>query len=203
MFPQIDNLEYFPQKVLLQIFSVVGDIDLLSLAEISSRFESIAKIELNQRYADEYFTIDGSMYGSSQAYKDFIELFGREIKSLKVKETDARGDIHWMGSVLSKMNCIEKLRWDVSSTSSNELVLEQHASANITHLSLHGKDPIPGSGFVLSKFRNLKHFVIDRYPNISMDTFEQVIFNNPALESLSLGHKFGLQLKEDWCARPI
>lgn len=42
-FSKPDNLEHFPLIILLQVFSMVGDIDLLNLAEGSTRFESIAK----------------------------------------------------------------------------------------------------------------------------------------------------------------
>lgn len=108
-FPKIDNLEYFPLKVLLQIFTAVSDIDLLSLAVNSSRFEKIAKVVLLERYADEYFTIDNITYGSSQTYEDFIQVFGSEIKSLEAKNT--QGDEHWIQSLLNRMNHLVKLNW--------------------------------------------------------------------------------------------
>lgn len=200
-FPKIDNLEYFPQKVLIHIFSVAGAVDLLSLAEISSRFESIVRIALNQRYADEYFTISASMYGSSQAYKNFLEHFGSEIKSLELSGIGAQDDNYWMGSVLSRMKCVEKLRIIGNSTISNEEILEQYVSSKITHLTLLSRAHPTGNGFVLSKFRNLKHFAMECYPSISVETFKEVIFKNPALESLSLGRKYGLILGEDWLAR--
>lgn len=156
-FPKIDNLEYFPLKVLLKIFASVGDIDLMSLAENSSRFERIAKMELNQRYEDKYCTIDNTNYGSSQTYKDFIELFGNQIKSIDATDTDSRGDHNWIESILSKANRLEKLRLDLASSISNERLLEQHASSSIIHLTLCN-EWFSANGFVLSKFCNLKKF---------------------------------------------
>lgn len=46
-FPKIDNLEHFPLKVLVNIFEQLDDNDLYNLADKSCRFESIAKIVLN------------------------------------------------------------------------------------------------------------------------------------------------------------
>lgn len=47
LFPKVDNLEYFPLKVLSQVFTLVDDIGLVNMAKNGSRFEGIAKIVLN------------------------------------------------------------------------------------------------------------------------------------------------------------
>lgn len=94
-----DNLEHFPLLILLQVFSIVDDIDLLNLVENSTRFESIIKIVLNERYRKKYFRIDTTKF-NLQRYKDFLQLFGREIKAIKVK--DDRREDHWIATLLSK-----------------------------------------------------------------------------------------------------
>lgn len=65
-FTKPDNLEHFPLNVLMQVFSLVGDIDLLNLAEGSARFESITKIVLQDRYTRKYFSIDATKFNSSR-----------------------------------------------------------------------------------------------------------------------------------------
>ena len=193
-FPKIDNLEYFPEKVLLQIFALVGDIDSLGLAETSVRFEKIAKPVLNERYRNKYFTINNSMYESeskSERYKDFIELFGSEIASLDVTDTDtqAHGDNHWLKSLLNKMNRLKKLRLDVKSIAVNENLLEEHVDSSLTHLTLCSRHPLESSGFVLPKFRNLRTFALEGgNPSVLVESFNEVILNNPTLERLYIGN---------------
>lgn len=100
LFPKIDNLEYFPLKVLIQIFTNVGDMDLLRLAENSSRFQRIAKLVLNERYAEKYFTMNSTMYDSLRTYKDFIQIYFQlyglscvcpDLETLKLKQINLLG----------------------------------------------------------------------------------------------------------------
>lgn len=71
-FSKPENLKHFPLIISLQVFSMVGDIDLLNLAEGSTRFESIAKIVLHDRYTRKYFTMDATKLKSLR-YKEFLE----------------------------------------------------------------------------------------------------------------------------------
>lgn len=138
---------------------------------------------VNQRYADKYFTIDDSMY-DSQAYQDFIRLFGSEIKSIEAKDTKNRGNNQSIESLLNRTNRLEKLRLDIIYFDSNERLLDEHVSSSITHLTLRCERLFTGNGFALSKFRNLKKFALEGHPSISAESFEEVIITNPALESL-------------------
>lgn len=88
LYPKIDNLDHFPLKVLLQIFDALGDNDFVRLIEVSSWFEGIAKMALNERYGKQYFKFDDTTY---HHYEDFIQLVGSEIKSIEELE---RTQIH-------------------------------------------------------------------------------------------------------------
>lgn len=81
--PKIGNLKYFPLKVLLQIFTAVGGIDLHGLAENSTRFERIAR---NERYTQKYLAIDHNEYYESKRCEEFLDLFGTEIKAIEVQD---------------------------------------------------------------------------------------------------------------------
>lgn len=87
------------KKVLLNIFAAADDIDLMSLAENSIWFGRIAKMALDQRYTNDYFKIDKTMYDISQMYIDFIQLFGSQIKSIHAMDTVMQGDLNWIGTI--------------------------------------------------------------------------------------------------------
>ena len=175
----------------MQIFAAVDDIGLMNLAENSSRFGIIAKMELNERYMNKYFKIDNVMHGSSKTYKDFIELFCCEIKSIEAIDSDRREDYRWIESLLRKAKKLTKLRLEIKSLVSNEQLLEQYTNANITDLTLctvsNFYPVLVENPFMLSKFRSLKKFAIENFFCISIDSFTEVIHNNPALESLFVG----------------
>lgn len=81
LFPKIDNLEHFPLKVLLNIFTRLNYMDVYNLAEKSARFEKIAKIVLSDRYTHEYFAVDKTNR-NKKAIVDFFNRFGGEIKAI-------------------------------------------------------------------------------------------------------------------------
>ena len=159
LFPKIDNLEYFPLKILLKIFVSVDDIGLLYLAKNSTRLESIVKVVLNERYSTEYFFVDDSKI-RSQTCQDFLRLFGSEIKSIEAQTYRIDAQNHWIASILNRTDNLEKLKLDSYYIDDNkhEHILQQYAKSNITHLSLGKRAGNTEKGFVLSKFCILKKF---------------------------------------------
>lgn len=136
-FPKIDNLEYFPERVLLNIFANVDDIGLYNLAEESCRFEKIAKIVLNERYAHEYFKVDETnkkWKTPGETYVSFFRRFGKEIKAIEIKDVLIDKENHWITCMLDETNCLEKLTLDQCRIEYENLL--KHASKNITHLIL-------------------------------------------------------------------
>lgn len=100
--PQIDPLEYFPEKVLLQIFSEVDDMGLLHLSDCSYRFEVIAKIAFKKRYATQYFVFDSDTKTERKMYCDLFERFGRyaNMKAVEVKSIQNFDENHWITKFL-------------------------------------------------------------------------------------------------------
>lgn len=151
LFPKIENLEHFPLKVLLNIFEQLDCMDLYNLAEHSYRFESIAKMVLNERYLNEYFIVDEIKH-SQDTYIDFFKRFGSVIRAFKAKNIK---EIHlrfsWIDSLVNRAKNLEKVileRFPI------EFVF-RHMNKNITHLSLRDcyYQPEPN---ILSQFRNLE-----------------------------------------------
>lgn len=184
LFPKIDNLEYFPLKVLLQIFASVDDIDLLNLAVRSARFERIAKMVIKERYASKYLTIDCKKF-STKPYADFFQRFGSKIKAFEAVDNCIDEKNHWIVSLLKTTKNLEKLKLDIMATD-NRLFLQKYVRSKITHLTLRCQYFSSNHGFMLSKFRNLKKLEFLDYPCISFGTLRRVIYNNPGLESLCI-----------------
>lgn len=192
-FPKIDNLEYFPLKVLMQIFAKLGDMDLVNLAENSYRFETIAKLVISERYTRKYFKVK-RFYGFPQNAidipKTLADLFGRfgsQIKSIETEEFRTTVKNHWISSLLAGLTNLEKLTFRLIGNGFNENFLQRHA--NITHLTLRVRIDIKRNlfkGIALPEFSNLKKLQVECYPCISFESLKEVIRNNPALESLRL-----------------
>lgn len=80
IFPKIDNLEYFPMELLLQIFATIDDEDLLNLTQLSCRFGNIAQVAFNDKYKDKYYHFVGHLSKSVEV----MERFGTGIKALSL-----------------------------------------------------------------------------------------------------------------------
>lgn len=186
-FPKIDNLEYFPLKVLEQMFTYVNDIGLMNLSETSYRFADIAKRCFKERYANAFFVIDGESEEEQESYGALFDYFGshadiRAIKVIGIQNID--GENHWMAQMLKKHSInLEKLTMDActfNNVSCGEF-LSDHM--NITHLSLLNISQSPIS---LPKFEHLKKLELVKLRFITSDTITRTILNNPMLESLHL-----------------
>lgn len=181
-FPKIDNFEYFPSKVLLQIFIYVDDTALLNLAETSYRFEGIAKIVFKRRYANGYFVVDGESNSQKAMYSSFFSRFGEyaDIRSIEVKHIQDIDKNHWLSQFLQKhTKHLERLKFDGCTFLNLDQILSQHMK--ITHLifknDFHKEIELP-------EYRSLMK--LDLSCSISFASLKQVIENNPQLESLLL-----------------
>lgn len=183
LFPKIENFEYFPQKVLLQIFSNVDDIALLNLAEISYHFEGIAKIIFKKRYSNAYFVIDCESDSKQQLYWSLFNRFGdyADIKAVKgkgIQNIDGRD--HWLAQILQKhTKLLERLTFDGCTFKNVYELLSQHL--RITHLVLkndfHKEIQLPN-------YHNLMKLELSC--SISFESLKLLIENNARMESLLL-----------------
>lgn len=158
--PKIENLEYFPPEILLQIFTTVDDFGLLNLSENRQRFESIARIVFNKRYTHEYFPVSAVnpivTYGK---LCQIFQIFSNEIKAIEIEGGHLEdGRRSWIERVLNSMDNLGKLKLHIRVLDSNEHLnlLQQHARSSITHLTIRNQVRKIDNGFVLSKFNNLK-----------------------------------------------
>lgn len=109
-FPKIENLEYFPLKVLFQIFTNVDDIDLQNLSVHSCRFETIAKMVFNDRYSHNFSSIDRvHLY----TYVDIIERFGSGIKAWDTNSFEINCGSQLINYCLEIMKNLKKLKFHV------------------------------------------------------------------------------------------
>lgn len=189
-------MEYFPLNILLQIFSRIDDIDLLNLAENSSRFESIVKVILIARYAHKYFLIDAIEY-SSETFNYFFDIFGNEVKAIevhaiKINKLDEKYD--WITALLNRTSKLEKLKLNLFQIHESDADFLQHyrGSNNITHFTLCSILNSTSNGLILPEFHNLKKLDLLSYPSISFETLEKIIFSNSGLERLCISDKIEL-----------
>lgn len=183
-FPKIDNLEYFPLKVLEEIFTNVDDVGLMNLAETSYRFEGLAKAVFKERYAQTYFVIDGETEEEQESYWSLFNYFGdaadiRAIKATGIQNIDSN---HWMAQMLRKhTKQLGKLTLDACTFSAAVAFLSEHM--DITHLSLQNNSE---SQFELPQYKNLKKLELIKLRCISFESIRRTIRNNPTMESLHL-----------------
>lgn len=183
-FPKIDNLEYFPYKVLQQIFTHVDDTDLMNLAENSYRFEGIARTVFKERYAQAYFVIYGESESQQESYCSVLSRFSyyaniRAIKVIGIQNIDAN---HWMSRMLQKhTKQLDKLTLDACTFDNAYEFLSMHE--NITHLALRN---IQKSQIDLPTFQNLIKFELNKVRCIPFEAIKRTVRNNPTMESLHL-----------------
>lgn len=197
LFPKIDNLEYFPMEVLLEVFMNLDDMDLLSCAISSYRFDSIAQVAFKEKYAEKYFLVENDpkvvlhsgIESKRDMYCELFKRFGQSIKAIEVKRIEGLNDSHWLVPMIQQhTNQIEKLTFDHCEINGIEPFLSQHI--NITDLSLHY---CYCERYVISQFpmfRNLKKFTLEWY-ELASPAFDEIdvlkiIRQNPALETLVL-----------------
>lgn len=185
-FPKVNNLEYFPLKVLLQLISYVDDIARLNLAETSCRFEAIIKTVFKDKYTKgDYFVIDDESKRQRELYLAIFDRFAgyANVKAIAAQHIQNIDGNHWMARFLQNINHLEKLSFDECFFRNSYEFLSQHM--NITHLTIR-RNP-RDSNIVLPDFRNLRKLELSSVKDeIPFNTIEQIIYINPLLESLIL-----------------
>lgn len=187
-FPKIDNLEYFPQNVLLQIFGHVDDIALLNLAENSERFGAIAKVVFKMKYTNgDYFVMDGE----SEHHRDlYTAIFKRmnghtSVDAIALQSIRNINGHHWTADFLRNMTNLQKLSFDKCSFQNAHEFLSRHM--NITHLSIRHNPR--RQTITVPDFRKLIGLELSGVDSgISFAAVNQIISHNPSLESLILRH---------------
>lgn len=184
-FPKIDNLEYFPPKVLVTIFSNVDDTSLCHLADISYRFKDLVKMGFREKYANSYFVFDAE--SKREMYVDVLNHFGSDLDIAAVAVAvqgirDIDGN-HWITQLLRQyMAHPKKLRFENCSFKNAYDYLSPYI--DITHLSLRYTAGSQYGEICLPKFRNLKKLELHGLLFESREMIVNVIRDNPSLESL-------------------
>lgn len=81
------DLDHFPSEIIQEIFARDDDIGLLYLAEMTRRFADIARIVFGNRYAKNYFIINGKRDGGDpKVYLQQLKHFGGGVKAIQMTE---------------------------------------------------------------------------------------------------------------------
>lgn len=202
MFRKIDNLEYIPLEILYKKFTYVDDVGLLSLAVNSNRFDGIAKMVFNERYAQRYFVIDGSKKDAKEFYSEILGHFndGANVKSLKIIGIQNINANHWMPQVLLKSriyaNQIETLKFD-RCTFQYEYSYFLWLYTNIKHLSL--RNCRYSKRFKLpTQSRKLTKLTIHNSTSVSFSKLIVLLLRNPGLK-LSLKDNVDEEIAKPTC----
>lgn len=183
---KIDNLEYFPEKVLMQIFTNSNDTDLLNLSDISCRFDGIAKFVFKRKYKNMNFVFDGDSRSKRKLYSELFTRFGSyaEIRAIEVKNFRNIDEHHWLSKLLHQhTKKIEKLTFDGCSFRRINRILSQHIY--IKHLILRSVSW--ESDLWLPKYRHLKKLEVSNpIGTIRRQRIIETLQNNPSMESLVL-----------------
>lgn len=122
---KLDDLEYLPANILVEICDRTADIGLMHLAEISPRFANISKI----------FVINGErLGGDSGAYLEKWNRFGSAAQSMYMNCVENIDENHWTMQMLQPhINHITKLTFDSCTFNAKKVFIEP--LDHITHLT--------------------------------------------------------------------
>lgn len=175
----LSKLICMPIEILLKIFAALNDADLLNVAGTCTRFEPIAQLVFDERYASKYFVFEGK-YKKSM-YEKLIEQFHSGIKAIKVQKIEEISNRHW-AMHFSRKCPIERLKFVDCNFSNVKGALKSHK--NLTHLSFKGGC---GYSFVkLAYLHNLIEFKVHHFDGIYYADYIQVIRNNRQLKVIEI-----------------
>lgn len=168
-----------PTEILLKIFAVLDDFELLQVAGTCIRLESIAQNAFSQRYAAKYFTVNGKY--TESAYETMIQQFHDGIKSIEVHKIDRIDEKHWLTKILGKCH-IERLKFVQCNFENVRNALINHP--NLTHLTFDGGR---GNSFVkLPYLHRLREFKMRHFDGMYYADCVQVIRNNLQLRVIEI-----------------
>lgn len=185
-----NNLEHFPNEILLRIFAGIDDIGLLNLAIINCRFESIAKITFTKRYIGRYFTIDSEAALHRNIYAQQLNRFGHGLRAIKAIGIHGIDNTHWMAQMIDTHlgGHLEKLYFHHCTFKNGCVILASHV--NITHLTIvDGYSDQWDSWIHLPQYRHLKKLELRKFHRFTDVSLDFIIRNNSQLESLILHHR--------------
>lgn len=181
----LSDLEHFPVEILMRIFSMTDDIELLRLTIVSCRFEMIAKTVFTERYANKYFTIDNECARHQEIYAEQFSRFGSGIRAIKAIGIHGIDKTHWIAQMIRKrIGRIQKLYF-LDCTFKNRCdMLADHM--RITHLTIFGGECDDNGWIHLPDYRNLRKLELHRFQRVTQLSIDRIIRSNPELESLIL-----------------
>lgn len=187
-FPKIDNLEYFPGRVLHKIFSYVDDTDLVHLADISNRFASLAKYVFREKYRRRYFIFDSEQQSQLDVYEAIFAHFGRtaNLRAIEARHMSTMCVSHWLVRLIARNSYqLEKLKLTnccFALDSNVDDILSRHMK--MTHLII---DDINFGNLRIPNFQHLVELSLNEISNeIEANAVIRIVRMNPGLETLNL-----------------
>lgn len=177
--PSVVNLLHMPTEVLLKIFAASNDVGLSQVASTCTRFEPIAQLLFEQRYATKYFVVRRE-YAKS-IYETLIDQFHKSIKAVEVQKFKVLSNTHWLMRILARCP-VERFKFVGCDFENVKNTLINHE--NLTHLAFQG-----GCGYSFVKLpyvHNLREFKVHHFDGMYYADYIKVIRNNRQLRVIEI-----------------
>lgn len=140
---------------------------------------------IEKRYSNEYFVIEGESERQQEEYSTQFRQFGGSIIAIEVRGVRNINNVHWIIQLVHNHTPnLKMLRFYKCSFVNIDDFLSQHK--RLTHLAFRSGSCKQGYKIRLPEYRNLKAFESSKFRHIRKSSLEQVILNNPQMESLIL-----------------
>lgn len=185
LFPKIDNIQFFPTEILLPIFTACDRDELLHLASTEHRFKIIANEVFRNFYASEYVVIEGTDRERAK-YTAQLNIFGESITAIEIRNIDHIDNHNWLIQLINAhTKRLRKLCFVKCSFTNVDDLLSKHQT--LTHLTLRKCECEGDYKITFPEYHDLEAIeLFDMLDSFWKPSFEQILRNNPHLESLIL-----------------
>lgn len=177
-----DDFIQLPTEVFFKIFTATGDLELVYLASMNLRYESIAKEVFQRRFEKKYFVIEGETERHRNEYSVQLAKFGDNVRGIEARYIRCIDENHWLAQLMCKFTPnLEKFCFHKCSFRKDTVgFLSRHL--NLRHLTIRG-----GSAenvIHLPEYTHLKAIEISDFRDIDDESLLRTLQNNPQLESV-------------------
>lgn len=177
-----DNFVQLPTEIFLKIFTATGDLELVYLASMNLRYDSIAREVFEKRFEKKYFVIEGETERHRMEYSTQLTKFGDKVRAIEARYLRRIDENHWLAQLIHKYTPnVEKFCFHKCSFRRDAVgFLSRHL--NLSHLTIRGgsvENLIP-----FPEYRNLKAIEISDFREINDESLLRTLQNNPQLESV-------------------